>query len=171
MDNKELKRTVRDIPAPERKSRRARSGVSRHADRSRSSAARQRRHHRRVENGRVVISVEINDTAVPLARISAGFLSPDAVVDRKAVGRARAQFDFNQCTRIFLVTAIPHESPDDTAAVFGLNRCRTRKSDSGRPSCSRACAKRFRNKYWPRPNHARKELLSRAPVLSAAESV
>jgi hypothetical protein len=113
----------------------------------------------------------IDDTAVPLALISAGYLSPDAVDDRKARGRAGTQFDFNQCTRIFLVTAIPHESPDDTAAVFDLNCCRTRKSDSGRPSYSRACAKRFRNKYWARPNHTRKELLSRAPVLSAAESV
>ena len=62
--------------------------MSRHTDRSRSSAARQRRPHRRVVNGRVVISVEIDDTAVPLALISAGYLSPDAVDDRKAIGRA-----------------------------------------------------------------------------------
>ena len=136
-----------------------------------SSADRQRRHHARITNGRMIVPVEIDDTAVSLALISAGFLSPDAVDNRKAIGRARAQFDFNQCTRIFLVTAIPHESPDDTAAVFDLNCCRTRKSDSGRPSCSRAYAKRFRNQYRARPNHARKELLSRAPVLSAAESV
>ena len=145
--------------------------MSGHTDRSRSSASRQRRHHRRIVAGRMIVSVEIDDTAVPMALISAGFLSPDAVDDRKAIGRAGAQFDFNQCTRIFLVTAILHESPDDTAAVFDLNCCRTRKSDSRRPSCSRACAKRFRNQCRARPNHARKELLSRAPVLSAAESV
>ena len=92
-----------------------------------SSADRQRRHHARITNGRMIVPVEIDDTAVSLALISAGFLSPDAVDNRKAIGRARAQFDFNQCTRIFLVTAIPHESPDDTAAVFDLNCCRTRK--------------------------------------------
>jgi hypothetical protein len=137
--------------------------MSRHADRSRSSAARQRRHHRRVVNGRMIVPVEIDDVSVPMALLSAGFLAADAVDDRKAIGRAGAQFDFNQCTRIFLVTAIPHESPDDTAAVFGLNSCRTRKSDSGRPSYSRACAKRFRNKYWARPNHAPKGITFKGP--------
>jgi len=96
MDNKELKRTVRDISAPERKSRRARSGVSRHADRSRSSAARQRRHHRRVVNGRMIVPVEIDDVSVPIALLSAGFPAADAVDDRKAIGRAGARFDFNQ---------------------------------------------------------------------------
>jgi hypothetical protein len=70
--------------------------MSRHADRSRSSAARQRRHHRRVVNGRMIVPVEIDDVSVPMALLSAGFLAADAVDDRKAIGRAGAQFDFNQ---------------------------------------------------------------------------
>lgn len=52
------------------------------------SADRQRRHHRRVVNGRMVCLVEIDDTAVPLALIAAGFLAADAGDDRRAIGRA-----------------------------------------------------------------------------------
>jgi hypothetical protein len=61
MDNKELKRAgVRDTP--ERKSRcsfdqAAGQKMSRHADQSRSSAARQRRHRRRISTGRMITQV------------------------------------------------------------------------------------------------------------------
>ena len=53
-----------------------------------TSADRQRRHHRRVVKGRLCVVIEIDDTAVPLALISAGFLSADAIDDRAAIGRA-----------------------------------------------------------------------------------
>ena len=39
----------------------------------------------------MVVSVEIDDVAVPQALIVAGFLSPDAGEDRAAIGRAIAK--------------------------------------------------------------------------------
>ena len=59
-----------------------------HRYRQRSSADRQRRHHRRIVNGRMIIPVEIDDTAVPELLIAAEFLSPDAGDDRAAIGHA-----------------------------------------------------------------------------------
>jgi hypothetical protein len=65
--------------------------MSRHADRSRTSAARQRRHHRRVVNGRMIVPVEIDDTAVPEALMRHKLLAADAGEDREAIGRALAR--------------------------------------------------------------------------------
>lgn len=92
MDNKELKRAgLRDTP--ERKSRcsfdqAAGQKMSRHADQSRSSAARQRRHHARIVSGKMIVPVEISDVAVPQALISVGLLAPGAGEDRAAIGHA-----------------------------------------------------------------------------------
>lgn len=62
-----------------------------HRYRHHSSADRQRRHHSRIMNGRMIIRVEISDVAVPEALIAAGLLSRDARDDRAAIGRAIEQ--------------------------------------------------------------------------------
>ena len=62
--------------------------MSRAADRSRSSASRQRRHHQRVVNGRCVVAVEIDDVRVPEILITYGFLAADAGENRAEIGRA-----------------------------------------------------------------------------------
>lgn len=62
--------------------------MTRAADRSRSSAGRMRRHRQLVLNGRMIVAVEIDDTAVPAALVSEGFLRPDACDDKRAIGRA-----------------------------------------------------------------------------------
>ena len=65
--------------------------MSRAADRSRSSASRQRRHHQRVVNGRCVVAVEIDDVRVPEILITYGFLAADAGENRAEIGRAIAR--------------------------------------------------------------------------------
>jgi hypothetical protein len=51
------------------------------ARRTASSADRMRRHRRRLSNGKVVVPVEIDDVAVPLALVAAGFLAVDEVIE------------------------------------------------------------------------------------------
>ena len=81
MDNKELKRAVRDIPAPERKSRCARSGMSRHADR-------QRNYRKRQTAGKICLQIEVDEVETVQALIAAGFLAADAAENRALIAAA-----------------------------------------------------------------------------------
>ena len=58
------------------------------ADRSRSSASRQRRHHQRLVNGRCVVAVEIDDVAVPQVLKKYKYLGAGDLDNRGDIGRA-----------------------------------------------------------------------------------
>ena len=51
-------------------------------------ADRSRRYRQRVSNGRLLVTVEIDDVTVPVALVAAGFLAADACDDRQAIAHA-----------------------------------------------------------------------------------
>ena len=52
------------------------------------AADRARRYRQRQSNGRIMITIEIDDVTVPAALVTAGFLAADACDDRQAIAAA-----------------------------------------------------------------------------------